>query len=316
MDLSVCVCTHDRLDYVHQCLDGLARQTVGPAGFGIILVDSASTGDTPYRLAKLAASLPNCRLVRLERSGVSQARNAGAAACETPYLAYIDDDAIPASDWVERILAALATPGPAPVVLGGRILPRWETPLPRWWPASLRGVLSIIETEGQGEYRHPPLPPGLAPYGANLVVHVASLREIGGFPDAIGRCGRTLLSDEDVQVAWRLQEAGGTARYDSRIVVHHQIQPARLTPRWLLSRLYWQGVSTVITRRLLRHSEAVWTELPRRLAVALLCAPAGLVPATSCRLLPARWRLAYAAGFVCAALAPRVAVPRASGAAR
>ena len=43
-------------------------------------------------------------------------------------------------------------------------------------------------------------------------------------------------------------------RYDLRIVVRHQIQAARLTPAWLLSRLYWQGVSTVLTRRLLGRS--------------------------------------------------------------
>jgi hypothetical protein len=46
----------------------------------------------------------------------------------------------------------------------------------------------------------------------------------------------------------------------------------------------------------------VWRELPRRLLVACLMAPAGLIPRRSTFLLSARWRLAYATGFIRAAL--------------
>ncbi len=109
-------------------------------------------------------------------------------------------------------------------MIGGRILPKWEAPLPPWWPASLRGVLSIIEHEGAGEYRTAAVPPGLEPYGANMVVHVLSLLAAGGFGGAVGRYGQSLLSDEEVQLAWMLQDAGYSVRYDSRITVYHQIQ--------------------------------------------------------------------------------------------
>ena len=102
---------------------------------------------------------------------------------------------MPAPDWVEQVLAALVASTPPPVLLGGRVLPRWEAPLPPWWPGALRGVLSIVETEGQGEYRGAGLPPRLEPCGANLVVHVATLRAAGGFCAAIGRSGAALLSD-------------------------------------------------------------------------------------------------------------------------
>jgi hypothetical protein len=66
----------------------------------------------------------------------------------------------------------------------------------------------------------------------------------------------------------------------------------------LLSRLYWQGASTVLTRRVLQEPERVWRELPRRLLVAALTAPACLIPRRSSVLLEARWRFAYAAGFI------------------
>jgi glycosyltransferase involved in cell wall biosynthesis len=300
MDLTVCICTHDRPRYVRDCLDGLRRQTVPRDRFTVLLVDSASSPVAAAELAGLAIE-QDVRLIRLDQLGVSLARNAGAWAARTQFIAYIDDDAIPAPDWVETILEAISQPGRRPALIGGRILPKWEAPLPAWWPASLRGVLSIIEHEGHGEYRTAAVPSGLEPYGANMVVHVLSLLAAGGFGGAIGRYGQSLLSDEEVQLAWMLQDAGYSVRYDSRITVYHQIQARRMEPEWLLSRLYWQGASTVLTHRLLQQPQAVWRELPRRLLVACLLAPAGLIPPRSTSLLWARWRLAYATGFIKAA---------------
>jgi glycosyltransferase involved in cell wall biosynthesis len=297
MDLTVCICTRDRPRYVRDCLDGLCCQSLPSDRFTVLLVDSASSPDVAVELADLAVEY-GARLIRLEQLGVSLARNAGAWATRTPYIAYIDDDAIPAADWVETILDAVVQPGRRPALIGGRILPKWEAPLPAWWPPSLRGVLSIIEHDGRGEYRTAAVPPGLEPYGANMVVHVLSLLAVGGFGGSIGRFGQSALSDEEVQLAWMLQDAGYSVRYDSRITVFHQIQAGRMEPEWLLSRLYWQGASTVLTRRLLQQAGAVWRELPRRLLVACLLAPTGLIPRRSTFLLSARWRLAYASGFI------------------
>ncbi|MDE2580431.1 MAG: glycosyltransferase [Rhodospirillales bacterium] len=299
--LSVCVCTHDRPEDVRRCLVGLRAQTLSPSALDVLVVDSGSGPAQAGALACIVAGFPGVRLVRLDQPGLSLARNAGAAAACAPWIAYLDDDVVPAPDWAACALAALAGPSP-PALLGGRVLPAWDAPLPGWWPARLRGVLSIVEVEGVGDYRGDRLPPGLEPCGANLLVHVGTLQAAGGFCPAIGRRGHALLSDEEVHLAWRLQAAGHAARYDSRLLVYHRIPRARLTPGWLLARLYWQGVSAVRTRRSLGRGGTVWRELPRRVAVATLCAPAGLLPRSSTRLLFCRWRLAYALGFIRGAL--------------
>ena len=133
-------------------------------------------------------------------------------------------------------------------------------------------------------------------HGGMAVMCAVMVPVLVGFGTKVGRRGDILLSDEEVQLAWRLQDAGHSAHYDSRIVVYHHIQRVRLTPAWLLSRLYWQGVSTVISRRLLGHPGAVWRELPRRLLVALTCAPATLCRRDSPDWIAWRWRFAYARG--------------------
>lgn len=300
--LSVCVCTHDRPDDVRACLAGLAAQSAPAGSFEILLIDSASPPAAAAVLAGLAAGHPGARLIRIEVPGLSLARNAGAGAAMAPWIAYLDDDAVPAADWAAAALAAIEATPPA-ALIGGRVLPAWEAPLPPWWPARLRGVLSIVEHEGRGEYGASNLPADLAPCGANMLVHGPALRAAGGFDPAIGRTGAVLLSDEEVHLARRLRAAGHRLRYDSRLVVHHRIRAARLTPAWLLARLRWQGVSTARTRRLLGDRRGVWREVPRRLAVAALCAPAALAGRSSPRLLGARWRLAYALGFLRGAFA-------------
>lgn len=301
-EITVCICTHDRPDYLHACLDGLARQTVGSDRFEIVVVDSFGNPEAAARVAALTDTMPNARLVRVDRPALSLARNAGARAARGAYIAYIDDDAVAAPDWIARIADAIARSTPSPAVIAGRILPTWEQPLPGWWPSRLLGVLSIIEFAGEGEFRSPAVPPTLEPYGANMVVRRDAMLAVGGFNEATGRLGEALLSDEDVQLAWTLQDRGESVRYDGSIVVRHSIQASRMHPRWLLRRLYWQGASTFATRRLLGDGRFVARALARRLAVAALLSWAALVPSGSTRLIAVRWRLAYSLGFLSAAL--------------
>lgn len=296
--VSVVVCSHDRLAYVTACMESLSRQTVGSGGFEIVLVDSGSPPVVAAAMRRLADAAPNARLVRVDASGVSRARNVGARAASGDYVAYIDDDATAAPDWIEQIQTVAAEHQSQPAVIGGKVLPEWEAPLPAWWPPSLRGVLSIIEYEGAGEYRSGDVPDTLEPYGVNMILRRDAMFEVGGFEEALGRLGLVLQSDEEVQLAWRLQDAGYSARYDSRIEVRHSIQARRFNPEWLLARLYWQGASTVRTRRLLGRPEMVRREFPRRLLVEAITLPfTWLIPRASTRLMELRWRHAYASGF-------------------
>lgn len=150
MDITVCICTRDRAEYLRDCLDGLRQQTVGGDRFDILVVDCASTGDVPAQVAGMVAAIADARLVWMQRPGVSHARNAGAAAARGAYIAYIDDDAIPAADWVGRILAAIAERDPPPA-----LLPRGSTRLNpcRWRLAHAAGFARAA------------LGPGLAPGG-------------------------------------------------------------------------------------------------------------------------------------------------------
>jgi len=295
--ITVCVCSHERADYLRDCLDGLRLQTA-TGEFAVLVVDSGSSPAGARAMAAAVQGFAGTRLLRVDRPGLSLARNTAARGITTPYVAFLDDDAIPTPTWIAAIHAAIAAQAEPLAMLSGAIRPLWEAPLPAWWPADLRGVLSIVEVEGAGEYRQPGVAQTLEPIGANMILRVADLRAAGGFLETIGRDGATLLSDEEKVLAWRLQEAGRAVRYDSRIVVYHQIQAQRLTTGWLLARMYWQGVSKVRSARSLGGAAEIRREAVRRLLVLLLLAPVALIPGHWTCLIALRWRLAYALGFL------------------
>ena len=292
--LTAIICTHARPHYLAACLAGLGAQQGG--GCDVIVVDSASPAPAAEEISRLAQAA-GARLIRAERAGLSHARNLGLAASGAAWTAFLDDDAVPAPDWAQRMAEAIAALPPDAAALGGRIVPEWESPLPGWWPPSLRGVLTIVEWDGVGEEGRD-LPPGVAVYGANMAFHTASLRMIGGFPEELGRVGGRLLSGEEVEVLDRLRARGLRVFYDGRIAVRHSIQRDRLKPGWLLSRLHWQGATDALRDRRRRRA-ARMAGAAAKLAVQ---APLLLFPSRATSLLRARCGAAYNLGYLRGAL--------------
>lgn len=293
-DLAAIICTHARPQYLAACLAGFrTQQGTQPH---LIVVDSASPALQAHEIARLAEAA-GARLIRAEQPGLSQARNLGLAASGAAWSAFLDDDAVPAPDWAAQLLAAIAALPPDAAALGGRILPEWEQPLPGWWPPALRGVLTIVEWDGQGEEGRD-LPPGVTVYGANMVFRTKALAAIGGFPEELGRVGRRLLSGEEVEVLDRLRASGLRVFYDGRVIVRHSIQAERLAPGWLLDRLHWQGATDALRDR--RRGGA--RRAPGAAAKLLLQAPLLLVPPRATSLLRARCGAAYNLGYLRGAL--------------
>ncbi len=292
--IATIICTHARPDYLAACLAGLkAQHDPRPE---VIVVDSASPPAAAARIAALAAA-HGATLLRAEKPGLSLARNLGLAKARTDWVAYLDDDTVPDPYWAGHLAAAIAKLPPGAAAVGGRILPQWEAPLPPWWPASLRGVLTIVEWEGHGEAGQD-LPDGVAVYGANMAFRVDALKTVGGFPVCLGRIGQRLLSGEEVEVLERLQSCGYRIFYEGTAAVWHSIQRERLMPNWLLSRLHWQGATDAVRDR--RRGRA--RRAPGALAKLILQAPLLLWPRDSSRLLRARCGAQYNLGYLRGAL--------------
>jgi GT2 family glycosyltransferase len=274
-ELSVVVCTRNRVRSLARCIDGLAA--VAPRfPFEMIVVDNGSSDGTSETVAARANDHAWLRCVAEPVAGLSRARNRGAAAATSALLAYVDDDAEPQPGWAEGLRSAFEDGAAA--VVGGPILPRFEGGNPG--PIT-RAKLGAWSCQDLGPARRAVVEfPYL--FGANLAVRRDHLERLGGFDEGFGRKGASLLSGEDTDLCERTRAAGGLLRYEPSAVVHHWISPERLSDGFLRRR----AMATGRTRALQMSRTLPAATIAASLAGKLLKLPAHL----------AAWGVARAAG--------------------
>jgi glycosyltransferase involved in cell wall biosynthesis len=239
--LSIIIPTHNRSADVLENLAALVPQCRDQP-IEIIVVDSASK---PAEAAFLreAAKDGGFKLIRMDAPGASRARNAGIALAKGPWLGFLDDDAVPHSDWVARAMSRINASAENVGVIAGRALPRWpDKPVARGFkPEDLgpraRILVSIIDDPDV--YRCEGAPLGIS---ANLLLRKEALAKIGGFPVSMGRVKNSLASGEDPYVMDEIVKRGYVAWYDGTMCVDHKIQPKQLTTNWIARRSWHEGM--------------------------------------------------------------------------
>jgi glycosyltransferase involved in cell wall biosynthesis len=118
--IAVVVPTHDRAHLLPRLVACLEAQR-DVSAFEVVIVDDASTDDTPRVLAALVGrSALTMRVERLaSNAGPATARNVGWRATSAPLVAFTDDDCLPQPQWLARLLAA----ADAADIVQGRTLP-------------------------------------------------------------------------------------------------------------------------------------------------------------------------------------------------
>ena len=98
MTASVIVTSFRRPEALAECLAGIRAQTRPPDEVVVVLHASDDETRPP----------DDVRVVIAERPGLVAALNTGLAAAQGDIVAFIDDDAVPTYDWLERIVATFA----------------------------------------------------------------------------------------------------------------------------------------------------------------------------------------------------------------
>ena len=257
--LSVAICTYNRVDRLRKALDALACQTLPQSQFEILVIDNASTDDTKMVVSDIQTTLSNLHYLYEPVQGLSRARNTAMQAATTPYISYLDDDAIPCQQWAEKILTTFLTVTPTPVGVGGPIYPLWETTQPAWMQPEMEFLFSILDCGDQPHWLQFPK----FPFGANMSYQREALLKAGGFKENLGRKGSNLLSCEEYLLNRTLTKAGGRFYYVPEASVEHWIPKTRTCSTWLLQRSYWQGRSEAVVDGLVGKSRKrqLWDSL-------------------------------------------------------
>ncbi len=244
-ELTVVVPVRDNTAGVERLLAGLASHVT------CLVVDDASTeGGSLDAVVRAYAA----RLVQLDRNvGPAAARNVGLAQVRTPYVAFIDSDVEVSPDALAQLLRHLADPLLAAVA-------------PRVLSADRRGWLGRYEA-ASGSL-------DLGPSAATVrrwspVAYVPSACLVARVNDVGVGFDPSMRSGEDVDLVWRLTDAGHRVRYAAEVAVVHDIRTT--ASRWLARKAFYGfSAAPLEARHGARVAPAVLSPMTAGVAAGLL----------------------------------------------
>ena len=216
--LSVVVASRDRPESLGRTLAAMQRLTPQP---GELIV--ADSGSQDRAAVAATAEAHGARCVRLDRPGLSLARNAGAAAASGEAVAFLDDDCVADPGWASALCRGFADP--TAVVVTGQLLPaELETEAQvlflRYAHMDRRGFVPVRFSAASPPSKHWPLDAWRMGSGGNLAVRRSAFARLGGFREDLG-LGTPARGGEDLFLLWQAIRTGAAVVYRPDALAWH-----------------------------------------------------------------------------------------------
>lgn len=240
--LSVIICTYNRDKYIYSVLESLAKGTLSPGGYEIVVVDNNCTDNTNEEVARFCANYPdiNLRYVVESNQGLSYARNRGIIESKGDLLVYVDDDAFVNDRYLENY-EELFERRKEISAAGGPIIPHYESGIePSWMTYHLKRLLTGYLYFGKAERN---FPGENYPGGGNAAYRKDVFEIIGLFNVDLGRKGSNLGGGEEKDIFSKMKAAGMRIVYTPGSILYHSIPDYKLEADYFKKVTYGIGVS-------------------------------------------------------------------------
>ncbi|MDA0658074.1 MAG: glycosyltransferase [Planctomycetota bacterium] len=203
---SVVVPTYQRPENLARCVDGIARLNYPAEAFELVIVDDGSPLAQEETIARAAGDRLRWRYVRQGNAGPGVARNTGVEHAVGQFIAFTDDDCVPAPDWLSVMDRHLRQNADA--LVGGQIV----NALPHW-PCSQASqqLVAFLYEYFDGRPGRPRMF-----CSNNMAMSRSRFRELGGFNASFRRA-----AGEDRELSDRWHHHGFTLIYTPDAIVHH-----------------------------------------------------------------------------------------------
>ena len=243
---SVIVCTFNRANMLRDCINSLCNQSLDKRLYEVIIVDNNSTDNT----RKVVEEFLSERIIKYvfeEKLGLSNARNRGLLESRGQYIAYIDDDARAAVNWLEVAHSLLSVLSYNLDCLGGPCYPFYLSKKPDWFKDSYETRKTSEEQKFISKGDHIS--------GSNMIWARQSLSDIQGFNVQTGVIGEKLVLGEEslaLEKLWQIRKEAKVF-YSPNLLVYHWVPDFKMTVVYRLKRRFAEGqynaYSTTVQKR-------------------------------------------------------------------
>jgi len=248
--------TYNRARDLPRTLGAIAAQDWPSDCISILVVDNASTDDTPAVLADLARHLP-CAIEHLRKApeGPTVARNIGLKRGQDRLVALVDSDVELDPGWTRAAVAAMAA-DPALAMVGSKLVFGHDPTLLNSYGGAM-GFLGLSWDRGEGDAAATATAPRdvLWANSSALLVRPQPALAVGGFDESF------FMTSEEPDLGLRLAIAGWRARVVPGAVARHHVDIA-------IGPMHGEMIFH-ITKNRIRMALKVWA-LPRLVAFVAL----------------------------------------------
>lgn len=235
VDFTIAIPTYNGADRIPLVLARL-RSQVNTESFSweVVVVDNNSGDRTAEVVRSHQAQWPDDFPLRYcfeAEQGLAFARQRAIEAAQGAWVGFLDDDVLPADNWVAEAFA-FAQSHPHAGAIGGQIHGDFEVAP----PANFKRIQSFLAIRERGSSPSLYDPDNLnLPPGAALVVRKqAWLEAIPSRLALIGRVNGSTLAGEDFESLLYMHRAGWEIWYNPTMHTHHQIPSRRLEKEYLI----------------------------------------------------------------------------------
>jgi glycosyltransferase involved in cell wall biosynthesis len=268
LDISIIVPTHaPHAGRLQRTLEGLRAQSLPSARWETIVVDNASPRTVDFNALR-KFSPANLRGLRELTPGLTFARRAGLRAARGRFVVMVDDDNVLADDYLAKVIALFEF-NPRVGALGGRSVPEFEAPPPKWM-REFDGLIacrdlgpSVRISQGlRPEGATNNIYPEFAPIGAGMALRREAVMPWMEAKDSVvtDRRGGELTSGGDNDIVLTVMEHGWEVGYFPTLSLTHLIPSSRTEPGYL-ARLN-RGIAKSWVQVLAAHGACSWAPIP------------------------------------------------------
>ena len=287
MDLSVIIPSHNEPELIARLLRSLQEACPPKLGWEVLVVDNNSSSDVIPTLREIVGSfsLP-LRHLSEPMTGKSRAVNLGIREARGKFTAFLDHDVVAHPGYLVGIEESIARFPHK--VFGGRVLPVWPSPPPKWVTGGqpLRTSRGPIVAHDYGDSPRPYDGNMRLPVGCNFFCQRALFEQYGLFDVRLGPgSGKGHMGGEEIQLLSRFRAGGERIFYTPVVAVDHPVEPERMTKAFFRYRVFCAGRSSpYIVQKTFPSLFGIPRFLYRRLATTVLRNLAALVSFNSIKI--------------------------------